>query len=425
MKPDPKNRMGEEQANRIAYLLAGYLRQTLSDEEHDELDEWMTTSDENQQLFEELTDPATIQKGLAEMDTVNEAASLERIKSKIYFSNEKSIPRKRRWRQYNIAASIILLAGLLIFFQVMKRKTKDDKVIVETNKIQPGGNYATLTLGNGQTINLHEAKNGLIDSANGSEVLKTAEGQLSYESSSIANDAYHILTTPAGGQYSVLLPDGSRVWLNSSSSLKYPVAFTGKERVVELTGEGYFEVAPSTSPGLTATPSRGGYGEGGGKTPFIVKVGNMEVEVLGTHFNIMAYGDEPSIQTTLLEGRVALRPFDKLTAQGDNHATFELKPGEQGQMGNDRELKIMSGVDVEEVVAWKNGLFKFKDAPIEEIMRQVGRWYDAEVVYEGKVNYHFNATIYRKEPVNKLLGILEETERVHFRIEGKKIFVKP
>ncbi|TAL48340.1 MAG: hypothetical protein EPN92_03835, partial [Chitinophagaceae bacterium] len=109
MKPDPKNRMGEEQANRIAYLLAGYLRQTLSDEEHDELDEWMTTSDENQQLFEELTDPATIQKGLAEMDTVNEAASLERIKSKIYFSNEKSIPRKRRWRQYNIAASIILL----------------------------------------------------------------------------------------------------------------------------------------------------------------------------------------------------------------------------------------------------------------------------------------------------------------------------
>jgi ferric-dicitrate binding protein FerR (iron transport regulator) len=407
---DQFSKYSEAEAHRVAYLIAGYIRQTLTEKEHDELDEWITASDENQRLFEKLTDPIAIQKGLREMNMPDEEAALRSIKSKIRFSDKEKTEEKRRWMPYNIAASIIILAGLVIFFMVNK-KTKTGKAeIVMTNEIKPGGNFAELTLSNGKVVNLYEAKNGLIDSTNGNEVLKPAEGQISYENHSNAESEFHVLKTPAGGQYSITLPDGSRVWLNSLSSLKYPVSFSGTERVVELEGEGYFEVstAPSNSP-------KGG---GQSKTPFVVKVNGMRVEVLGTHFNINAYKNEPTINTTLLEGRVIVSRESGVGSQ-------ELKPGEQARLMENGEFKIESGVDVSETVAWKNGMFQFKDASIENVMRQVARWYDIEIVYDGKVNHHFNATIYRKESIIKLLKVLEETNEVHFTVEGRKIVVRP
>jgi transmembrane sensor len=282
--------------------------------------------------------------------------------------------------------------------------------------IQPGGNKATLTLTNGKTIDLETAKNGLIDSTNGSDVLKIADGQLSYEGNSKEKTGEHILSTPAGGQYSVTLPDGSRVWLNSKSSLKYPIVFDEKERVVELEGEGYFEVAH-------LTPSSSPDGEGNRNVPFIVKLKNgSSVKVLGTHFNVMAYDDEGSVKTTLLEGKVIVRSQES----GGTVRSQELEPGEQGIREGSSEWRVVNSIDTNAVIAWKNGRFQFKDATIETIMRQVARWYDAEIIYEGKIDFHFNATtIYRSEPLEKLLEVLEETNRVHFRVEGKKVFVRP
>ena len=421
MNDDRINGMNEASADRVAYLVAGYIRQTLTEKEHDELDEWITTSDENQRLFEELTDPAAIEKGLNEMEKVNTGAAMERIKSKIRFTDVE-IKKKKRWMPYSIAASIIVLAGLFIFFMA-NRKTKTGKAeIVKTNEIKPGGNFAELILANGKTVNLYEAKNGLIDSTNGNEVLKSADGQISYENHSITENEFHVLTTPAGGQYSVTLPDGSRVWLNSLSSLKYPVSFSANERIVELTGEAYFEVTHLASPGLKATPS-----EGGRETvPFVVKVNGMRVEVLGTHFNINAYSDEPSVNTTLLEGKVIVsREVGKKSGSPEDGKTgsVELKPGEQARLMANGELKIENGVDVSEAVAWKDGMFKFTNQPIDAVMRQISRWYGAEIMYEGKVDHHFNATIYRKESIEKLLNILEETNEVHFMVEGRKIVV--
>jgi transmembrane sensor len=408
---DDINKGGELSEERVAYLIAGYLRQTLSEEEHDELDDWMTASDENQEMFEDVTDPAKIEEGLREYDWHNAEAALERIKRKIKFA--KPARKKgniKRITAYSIAASIILIAGIFIVYKTVVKKDKEI-IIASDGNIKPGGNKATLTLTNGKTIDLANAKNGLLDSTEGIEVLKTAEGQLSYEEGKKESKGEHILTTPAGGQYKLILPDGSLVILNSSSSLKYPVVFDDKERVVELTGEGYFEAHPQT-------PSRR---EGASKTPFIVMLKNgAQVEVVGTHFNIMAYDDEKDIEATLLEGKV------RVGSRESGVVSRELVPGQQAKKGVNGEWSVVSGVDTNAVVAWKNGRFQFKDATIETIMRQVARWYDAEIVYDGKVNYHFNVTtIYRKEPLSELLDVLEKTNRVHFSVEGKRIMVRP
>jgi len=399
--------MDEEQASRVAYLVAGYIRHTLTEREHDELDEWIIASDDNQKLFEELTDPENIQVGLNKMKGINVDAARERVKSKIRFTDEVEVKveKKKRWIPYGVAASVIVLAGLVLFFMLNKKpKTVNEQIV--TSQIEPGGNHATLTLADGRKINLGEAKNGLIDSTNGNEVLKTTDGQISYENGTVATKKYHVLTTPAGGQYNVVLPDGSRVWLNSSSSLRYPVGFSRNERVVELSGEGYFEVAKEKAADITGM-------ELGRR--FVVKLKNgSQVEVLGTHFNIMAYDDEKNIQATLIEGSVTLRS----ATMGST-----MSPGYQSTIVEHGFIETKANADTSMALAWKNGMFQFKDANIEDVMRQVARWYNVEIVYEGKPDQHFNATIYRKEPVEKLLDYLEQTNEVHFKVEGRKIVV--
>jgi transmembrane sensor len=195
-----------------------------------------------------------------------------------------------------------------------------------------------------------------------------------------------------------LLPDGSRVWLNAASSVRFPVAFTGKERRVEMTGECYFEVAKD--------PSR----------PFQVGIGVNTVEVLGTHFNINAYADEDVVATTLLEGAVKIETIKKETI---------LRPGQQALIDKNGETKFIDAANLDEAVAWKNGLFSFHAMQIGPLMRQVSRWYDVQVRYEGNISYHFNATIERREDITKLLKLLEGTGNVHFTVEGKTITVKP
>ena len=393
----------DEGAYRIAYLIAGYIRETLTEIEHDELDKWVEASDDNMLLFEELTDEKNIEANLAWMDKVSTEQMLQSTKEKIQFIPEQKTKIKSYKWIYTVAASVILLiAGFWIYKISVKEKNKLSEVSkVTKTDIQPGGNNAILTLSDGSIVDLNKAQNGLLKNDNGASINKSADGEIAYTDSNSANKnpgSYNILSTPNGGQYKVQLPDGSMVWLNAASTLKYPTNFAGTERSVVLKGEAYFEIEKDIN------------------KPFKVTLADeSEVKVLGTHFNVMAYENEKAKEVTLLEGSVQITKDYKI---------LKLKPGQQGQINLD-EIELIASVDTEEVTGWKNGEFVFHDADIESIMRQVGRWYDVQIKYEANVTQHFNATISRNEPVSRLLHILEETDKIHFKIENQTIYVLP
>ncbi|MGX5857535.1 FecR family protein [Dyadobacter jiangsuensis] len=270
-----------------------------------------------------------------------------------------------------------------------------------------GGNRASLTLADGRTYDLNTITERNLLVQPGTTIDKS-KGEVIYGKNN-ANEgavAYNVLKTPLGGQYKIVLPDGSRAWLNAGSSLKYPTAFKGDRRDVEMTGEVYFEIEPDkTRPFLVRVADK----KRGGK--------DMEITVLGTHFNISSYGDEPTMQTTLLEGSVRVKK---------DEVTKVLTPGQQarvvtGEAAHDIAVKT---VDTESVVAWKEGRFEF-NGNIREIMRQISRWYDLDVKYEGNVERKsFAGTISRKNNVSEVLKMLEMTGGIQFRIDDRKITVK-
>ena len=306
-----------------------------------------------------------------------------------------------RWMPYAAAAVILLIAGIILF---SKRSTQS--IVMTTPRpapvkdLPPGGNKAILTLADGAVIDLDDAKNGDIARDGNARIVKPGNnGTLVYHAMPGNQQAiaYNTVTTPRGGQYQLGLSDGSKVWLNASSSIHFPTTFNGKERTVELTGEGYFEIARNTA------------------MPFSVIVNGIRVHVLGTHFNINAYHDEPVVRTTLIEGGLKVVAAEQ---------TVLLRPGQQAVAGGDsRSLKLDPGADLEEVMAWKNGIFNFKNQDIEVIMRQISRWYDVEVVYEGKrPEGHFSGMISRNTPAYTVLKMLEYGG-VHFKIVGGKIII--
>jgi transmembrane sensor len=390
----------DQNAHRISYLIAGFIRKALTEAEHDELDVWVESSDENMLLFEELTDEKNIEANLAWMDKTSTEKNSKLTKKKIEFTPEHKNLKTKKWF-YSIAASVILLIAAFGIYKIINYKQSKQTSIakIDQTEIQPGGNKATLTLSNGSVIDLISTPNGIIKGDNGTIINKSKDGEILYndnDASSIASD--NILSTPKGGQYKVQLPDGSQVWLNAASSLKYPTAFATSERIVELSGEGYFEIEKNKT------------------KPFKVKLADgSEVKVLGTHFNIMAYENEKSKEVTLLEGSVEI-------TKGNNEQN--LAPGQQGRIISSKII-LVSSADTEQVTGWKNGQFIFHDADIQSIMRQVARWYDVDIKYETVNTQHFNATISRKEPVLKLLHILEETGQIHFKTEKKIIYVLP
>ncbi|TDX01600.1 FecR family protein [Dinghuibacter silviterrae] len=260
--------------------------------------------------------------------------------------------------------------------------------------IQPGGNKAILTLSNGEQVVLDNEHRGSVVNQGGVNVVKTGDGSLAYHPSSLpAAPVFNMVSTPRGGQYEVTLPDGSRVWLNAASSLRFPTAFVGATREVEVTGEAYFEV--------TKDPKR----------PFTVKTPGLDVDVLGTDFNINTYSDESVSRATLLNGSIRVKGR-------------VLQPREQAVVSHtDGGLKVIPGVDEEETVAWKNGNLQFNDADIPTILRQVARWYDVDIVYEGKVpQEHFTGRVSRDTDLSGVLHIFALSQ-IHFRIEGRKIVV--
>lgn len=298
-----------------------------------------------------------------------------------------------------IAASVLVLAGI---FYLAAPKKKQSVPIASTQpaNIQPGKTSATLTLSNGQKIVLSEHTAGNLAKDAGVAITKNEDGEIVYEAleSNDGQKGINTLSTAMGETYQVKLPDGTRVWLNAGSSIQYPVSFTtASQRTVNLTGEAYFEVAHNK------------------KQPFVVTTHNTSVEVLGTHFNINAYADEPGSKTTLLEGSIRLA----LRSSGKNQL---MKPGQQASVKSD-QIAITT-VNPEESIAWKNGSFLFEDEALESILRKVSRWYNVKVVYEKPVSgVFFTGEISRSQPLSAVLNSLAKTGKASFKTEGNSVIV--
>lgn len=384
-------------AERIAYLIAGFLGNSLTEAEHDELDAWIVASDENTRLFEELTDQENIEAGLHWHQNLQQQKALKNIKQRIN-PNKKSL--LTTFALYAVAACLFLAVVGYFFFQPRVTNPKNQvDLSVAPAAVQPGTDRAVLILEDGRTLLLDTSGSGNLVQEKGITVTQNGKDQLAYRGRATERIS-HTLSTPKGGQYSITLSDGTRVWLNAESSLQFPVSFPDGQRVVLLRGEGYFEVAKQGgSPFRVKTVTRNG--------------DSTEVEVMGTHFNINSYGDEAGSITTLVEGAVRLRYRSK---------TVVLKPGEQGQITTGIRV---SQANMEAVLGWKNGRFVFRDASMQHIGSQIARWYNVDIEYNGAIPYHFNATIERKEPLSRLLQLLQQTKRVRFTLEGKKLIIQP
>jgi transmembrane sensor len=319
----------------------------------------------------------------------------------IQSTKSAKIQPKRMWPQLAVAASIVLCLSAIGYF-LLKSPAEQPLVTLKTHDIPPGSNKATLTLANGQQIVLSGTGTGIIAKQGNTTISKTNEGKVLYQA---ANDNHsdavlnNTVRTPRGGQYQVILADGTNVWLNAASSITYPNQFEGNDRTVEITGEAYFEVAHNA------------------EKPFRVKSRGQTIEVLGTHFNVNAYDDENTIKTTLLEGKVLI------TAGG--HQAF-LQPGQQSQValeGKAGVLKSIQNTDVDAAIAWKNGLFQFDKADIRTVMRRLSRWYDVDVVFKGNIQEReISGSMHRNLSAAEALEILS-FENVHFTIDGNKIIV--
>jgi transmembrane sensor len=331
----------------------------------------------------------------------------DRIWQRLKQSRNLPIKKSKNYTWLKVAAILLVTLSIGIGF-VKYQHSKIQQAFTQltpANKqlqILPGSNKAFLTTADGKTITLTDAKNGQLATQAGMQVNKTKDGMLVYQ---VANanttqtdpNAVNIITTPRGGQYMVILADGTKVWLNSVSSLRYPVAFNGNTRSVELTGEGYFEVAKNK------------------QKPFIVKANGNNVEVLGTHFDISAYSDDKAVTTTLLEGSVRL---------SKGGVTTMLIPGQKGVSVNGRADINVQDADTEQAIAWKNGLFFFKNTDIRTIMKQASRWYDVDVDFlDNLKDQEFGGKISKYKDISELMHNLELTGTIHFKVEGRRITV--
>lgn len=303
--------------------------------------------------------------------------------------------------KYSVAASIILILSFAVYFipntntpplqQAVKKQNLNDAL--------PGGNKAKLTLADGSEIVLDDAKNGTISAKPDAKVNKVKDGELVYESKNTQStkaNSLNIISTPRGGKYTIVLTDGSRVFLNAATTLKFPSAFAGNERKVELSGEAYFEVAKDKA------------------KPFKVILKNQVIEVLGTHFNVKAYEEETAVKTTLVEGSVKV-------SSGNQGGI--LKPGQQAVLENTGEFSVLNHVNTVKEIAWKNGFFIFRNAGIESIMREIGRWYDVDVVFKGKIPVRqFNGKISRNVKASEVLNMFKYTGQ-NFSIDGKTVTI--
>lgn len=389
--------------------------QPLTEQERKDLQEWRESTPQRQQIFENAMDKAAL---VIQLRQINQAYDPDQAVKDLFATlglplenKEKPITRRLVFRLSAAAVLIFLVTGTWL---LLKERSGPDTTITQktVNDIPPGGNKAILTLANGHTIVLDSAANGLLAEDHNVRINKTANGQLSYlPGETTAEVVYNILTTPKGGEYQLTLPDGTKAWLNAASSIRYPTAFTGKERRVEIKGEVFFDVAKNTA------------------KPFIATVNELSVKVLGTKFDMMAYEDENELHTTLVDGKVDVSAND--------HNVI-LVPGQQAILGHTATTGnpgvtprgtaaalTVKPADTDKETAWLNGFFQFDQLDLPTIMRQFRRWYDIDVeykaAYEGR---SFGGRINRHLQLSEALALLEYNG-VHFKIEGKKLIVLP
>ncbi|SKA04448.1 FecR protein [Chitinophaga eiseniae] len=384
----------------LSTLIARYLNDALSEEETAQL--WETLRQgHGQDAWEEAL------VALLQDKTKHGQANAERMEQ-IYASIRPAdtpvvpIARRRRWLYpAAVAAIVAVIVVVAAFWRFRPQQPVAGGINSPVHHVVPGSNKATLILADGSTITLDSTANGALAQQGNVQIVQVNNGQLAYEAGGDHHSGavqYNTLAIPRGGQFRVTLPDGTNVWINAASTLRYPTVFSGADRTVELTGEAYFEVAKM--PGK----------------PFHVKAGHMDVQVLGTHFNVMAYTEETAVRTTLLEGAVKVHTGGGGTA---------LRPGQQLRMDQAGQVSVVNDVDLEEIVAWKNGYFRFNHEKLPGVMRQIARWYDVDIAYEGNIpDREFGGKISRNSSIEEVLKILE-LSNIHFRIEKKKIIVIP
>lgn len=367
--------------HQFSLLIQKYLSGEANEEEKRQVEQWY-----------ESFDASNLEFAAEDVDKANEsgARSLKMIREKIVEGRLAEAPPASTRKVLGIrqrlvaAAAVLLLVSSLVYLLIDKANDRGFAVAMQATRpdIQPGGNRAILTLGNGRKIVLDSSHPGVISVQGGMKVVKINSGLLAYNGKPVAGGAspesgrqveYNTIATPRGGQYQIVLPDGTKVWLNAASSIRFPTAFAGKERDVRITGEAYFEVAQD--PGK----------------PFRVMVNDMMVQVLGTRFNINAYTDEAAIRTTLLQGAV------KVVGNGaaGKRQSVILEPGEQAQLSAEDKITLVSNVNVNEVIAWKNNLFWFENSDVKEVMKQLSKWYNVDITIDGNISDLFTGSIPR------------------------------
>lgn len=337
---------------------------------------------------------------------------------------KKEVPAKHsirkiighHWLKY--AAVILLAIPISISFWQKKNKKNEMDVLVtsqkgpSTNEVKSGGKRVTLKLADGSIINLDSATNGFLSQEGNASVIKQKDGELVYRLNNNNRIAtvYNTLSTPNGMVFRLTLPDGTKVWLNAASSIRYPTVFSLNERKVEVSGEAYFEVVHN--------PSK----------PFRVTINNRaEVEVLGTHFNVNSYDEEKEMKVTLLEGKVRLSPIG--SGEVVSAKSKILLPGQQGKLSNSLKHELFTiddNVDIDEVMAWTKGEFRFNNMPVDYLLRQAARWYDVEFEYQlDPSNINLSGLITRKDNISNFLEVITATRKVQFVLKGRKIIVEP
>ncbi|MDX1956281.1 MAG: FecR domain-containing protein [Chitinophagaceae bacterium] len=407
MAPEPQ---------RIYYLLQAWTSRSATPAEEKELMYLVESGEGYPELAAHIQQLVDYYKDDPELPVVDWEQLYQRI-----LAARPAEPVVRKINRTRWVAAAVIVGLLAVGWWLVRGPGSDDRgqmtddrgtIANQTDVLAPASNRATLTLADGRTVYLDSTENGALAELNGVKVVKTADGKIVYTGSGVGGPesglVYNTLYNPRGSKViDITLSDGSRVWLNAGSSITYPVAFAASggrnERRVQITGEAYFEVAPDKT------------------KPFYVSKGDMEVMVLGTHFNVNAYDDEADIRVTLIEGSVKVSA-SRLTSD----VSRILKPGQQALLTTlDSRLTLNTKPDLEETLAWKNGRFIFTNASIETIMNQVANWYDVEVVYEGKITKTFRGGMPRTLSAASVFRILEETGGVHFEIKGKQVIVRP
>lgn len=390
------DQFSDEDAIRIASLIAEYIRGTISEKDHDELDAWVEASDGNMLLFEKLTDPVRLGQSMEELEKMQAGLSYDRVSKRIR-SDHKRVSKITRLLMYAaMIACIVSVSWWILKNQFRNRGDKSDPPEIQFADLPPALPRAYMAVAGGKTITLDSVPEGMVVEEAGIRFVKKGEEVMLLDMPSVVSDAIHIVSVPRGGYYKLLLSDGSHVWINAASSVSFPAKFSGGERRVRVTGEVFFDVAHDND------------------KPFYVEFDNTVIKVLGTRFNVNAYTDEQSEHVTLTKGLVDLE-FSNQRQQ--------LKPGQEILLDSSGRFKIRNA-DTAIALSWKENKFLFRNTDIRQIMRQLSRWYNVDVKYEDYPAGHFNAEISRDLPLSQILRYLEMTGEVHFMIKKDEILVK-